>query len=170
MKIKLPFLIGLLALMALSAQLQAQVYKTAVGARVGYPVAASLKYFLSQSNAVEFYVAARGYGNYRWGSFNGAYLLHRPLDIEGINGLQYYVGFGGSIYFWNYDNRAFRDQYARTSFGIQGYLGLDLALGDLPLNLTADWVPAIFFGNNLYDTRSFGYGYGGIGVRYILAR
>ena len=63
------------------------------------------------------------------------------------------------------DNNFFGDTSTTTSFGIQGYLGLDYAFEDIPLNITADWIPTIFlngFGSG------FGAGYGTLGVRYIL--
>ncbi|MCB0570203.1 MAG: hypothetical protein KDC66_10585, partial [Phaeodactylibacter sp.] len=76
------------------------------------------------------------------------------------------VGGGASVYFWNY--RVYLgEKYANTTVGIQGYLGLDLALPNVPLNVTADWVPTFFFNGYL---SGFGAGFGSVGVRYILAR
>lgn len=147
-------------------QLQAQNYKSAVGARLGSPLSLSYKTFISDQNALEGYVGFRGNVNYSWISISGAYLVHRPLEIEGAEGLDWYFGGGGSIYFWNYADRFF-DDYNSTALGIQGYLRLEYTFSDIPLNLTIDWIPTIFIGNNLF-VNTFGGGYGSVGVRYVL--
>ncbi|MEL6862895.1 MAG: hypothetical protein AAFP19_00690 [Bacteroidota bacterium] len=140
----------------------AQYYERAVGARLGYPLSASYKHFLNDSNALEFYLGTRGFTLYRWFSVSGAYLVHKP--IEDINGLRYYFGGGATVYFWNFDNDFIGDN-SNTSIGLQGYIGLDYAFEDVPINLTVDWIPTIFINSVL---SSFGGGYGTIGVRYIL--
>jgi len=81
----------------------AQNYKAAAGLRLGSPWSASLKYFLTEKSAVEVYVGTRGYSSYRWTNLSGAYLVHNDLDIDGLEGLQWYVGAGLSIFFWSYD-------------------------------------------------------------------
>ncbi|MCB0572366.1 MAG: hypothetical protein KDC66_21510, partial [Phaeodactylibacter sp.] len=126
--------------LALATTANAQVYKSAVGARLGYPLSLSFKYFLGESPAIEVYAGGRWYSGYNWYNVSGAYLVHKPLSLEGVEGLQWYVGGGASVYFWNY--RVYLgEKYANTTVGIQGYLGLDLALPNVPLNVTADWVP-----------------------------
>lgn len=140
----------------------AQSYKTAVGARLGYPLSASFKTFLSESSAVEVYAGFRGWTGYRWISISGAYLIHKP--ISGVDNLNWYFGGGASVYFWTFDS-GFLNNDGSTSIGIQGYLGLDYRIPDTPVNITADWVPTFFlngFGSG------FGGGYGSLGIRYIL--
>lgn len=140
----------------------AQTYKSAVGARLGYPWSASFKTFISESSALEAYVGYRGWAFYNWFSINGAYLIHKPFPE--VEGLQWYFGGGAGVYFWNYDT-GFADTNDNTSFSVQGYLGLDYKIEDIPLNLTLDWVPTIFLSG--YG-RGFGGGYGNLGVRYVL--
>lgn len=145
---------------------QAQAYKTAAGLRLGYPSALSLKYFLDSSNALEVYVGARSYGAYSsFGlSISGAYLHHQPLAIDGIDGLQWYVGAGATLY-------SFGSAFASSSFtvlGIQGYLGLDwYPTPDLPIALSVDWIPTFFLGESFI--RGFGAGYGTLAIRYIIS-
>ncbi len=155
--------------MLFSGSAEAQDYKTAVGARLGYPLSASLKYVLNDNgSAIEAYVGTRGWGYGRYVSVSAAYQIHKPLDIEGLDGLYYYFGGGATIAFWNYaDDFFFDDDYSTTAIGIQGYLGLDYAFEDTPINLTVDWIPTFFvngYGNG------FGGGYGSVGIRYILSR
>lgn len=155
--------------MLTSSTASAQEYKTAVGARLGYPLSASLKYFLNDNgHALEGYVGTRGWGYGRFVNVSVAYQIHNRLDIEGLEGLYWYYGGGAAVFFWNYDNAfVFDDDYSSTAFGIQGYLGLDYAFDDVPINLSVDWVPT--FSLNGYS-RGFGGGYGSLSVRYILAQ
>lgn len=148
----------------------AQSYKSAVGARLGYPLSASFKTFLSETGAAEVYVGTRGYGSgfgsYRWWTISGAYQIHNPVEIGDLEGLEYYYGVGASVYFWNFDD-SFLNEYSTTTFGIQGYAGLSYSFENVPINLTVDWVPTYFF--NGFGS-GFGAGYGTLGIRYILSR
>jgi hypothetical protein len=142
----------------------AQVYSTAIGARLGYPLSASIKAFITDESAVEGYVGFRHWPDYRWVSINGAYQIHFP--IEELPELQWYLGAGGGIYFWNYRVIG-RERDTQVGIGVQAYLGLDYTFEDVPLNLTIDWVPTVFLSG--YRT-GFGATYGNIGVRYVLSR
>lgn len=151
------FMIG-----TLSAQ---EYYKSAVGARLGSPISASYKTFISEKGAIEGYVGLRSYGFGSWFNVSGAYQVHNP--ISDVDGLQWYYGGGVSVFFWNYDNVFADSGFSSTSFGLQGYLGLDYAFDDIPLNLSLDWIPTFFIGD--LNINSFGAGYGSLGVRYILS-
>ena len=111
-------------------------------------------------------MGTRGFSGYRWVVLGGAYQRHK--EIEGVDGLQWYLGGGAAIYCWNYnDGFFFNDNYSNTSIGVQAYAGLDYSFADFPVNVTLDWVPTFFingFGSG------FGAGYGTLGVRYILGR
>ncbi|MEM6321322.1 MAG: hypothetical protein AAF960_26930 [Bacteroidota bacterium] len=143
---------------------QAQNYQSAIGARLGSPLSVTYKTFLNESSALEAYGGFRSFSGYSWFSVAGAYQIHKPLTSE-IDGLNYYFGGGAAAFFWSYDLGF--DGGASTSFGLQGYLGLDYTFADSPINITVDWVPTIFlngFGSG------FGAGYGSLGVRYVLSR
>lgn len=144
---------------------QAQNFKKAIGARLGYPMAISYKHFLNESNAIEVYGGTRGFGGgllggYRWYSLAGAYQVHKP--IESVEGLDYYFGGGASVYFWAFD---FDTSESTTTLGLQGYLGLSYTFKDTPINVSVDWVPTYFL-------NGFGSGFGAdsghIAVRYVL--
>ncbi len=145
--------------------LNAQDYTTAVGGRLGYPLSASIKHFITDSHALEAYVGTRGDSFYRWTNISAAYQIHNSFNSADLpDNLRWYYGFGGSVYFWSWDS-FYSDQYRSTTFGIQGYLGLDYQFDNIPLNITLDWVPTFFlngFGSGL------GAGYGSVGVRYVL--
>ena len=154
-------ILTLLAFLASTELAHGQVYKTAVGARLGYPVSASVKHFISDESALEAYAGIRPYLNYFGLNASLAYLYHQPIDA--VDNLQWYVGAGGSVFFYNY---SFVNDFASIGFGVNGYLGLDYVLDDYPVNLTIDWVPSLILGNNPLST--FGFGYGALGIRYVL--
>ena len=144
--------------------LHAQEYSTAIGARLGYPLSASIKHFIADNHALEALVGTRGYGNYRWTNISAAYQIHNSFG-DGPSGLRWYYGAGASVYFWNWDDVYYRDRYSSSTIGIQGYVGLDYKFDNTPLNLSLDWVPT-FFVNGF--SSGFGGGFGSLGVRYVL--
>ncbi len=161
---KLPLLLIILGCFLFALPTQAQNFNSAIGARFGYPLSITYKQFINESAAFEVFGGTRGntgsFG-YRWFSVSGAYQIHKP--IESIEGLDYYYGAGASVYFWTFD---FDTDSAKTSFGLQGYLGLSYTFDDKPINVSLDWVPT-FFLNGYGD--SFGAGYGSLAVRYVLS-
>ncbi|MBP7272918.1 MAG: hypothetical protein KA974_03710 [Saprospiraceae bacterium] len=152
------FTVMMFCLAATATQAQAE-YKNAIGLRLGYPISVSYKTFISEQGAIEVFGGFRGYSNYSW--FNVAGLYQHHFTLAHITpGLQWYVGGGAGVYFWNFD---FETDDSNTSFGILGCVGLDYKFQKAPISLTLDWVPSFFisgYGNG------FGGGYGGLGVRY----
>jgi hypothetical protein len=144
----------------------AQPYESAVGVRLGYPTSVSYKFHVNETSAIEAYGGARWFSGYSWYNISAAYQVHSPLDIEGLDGLRWYYGGGASIFFWSFSTGFRNGNYASTSFGLQGYLGLEYNFEDLPINLTVDWVPTLFING---FSSGFGGGYGTLGVRYILS-
>ncbi len=154
-----------LLLSTMATQLDAQEYRTAIGARLGYPLSASFKQFISDPGAVEVFAGFRAWTVYRWFNIGGMYQHHFP--IEGVEGLKWYAGGGASVFFWSYDDAFIgRSEYSNTSLGILGVVGLDYKFSDIPLNLSLDWVPTFFVGSG-YIT-GFGGGYGALSARYTL--
>ena len=146
-----------------SVKAQGAEYTTAVGLRLGSPISASGKYFFAENLAAEANIGFRGYSTYSWVTLSAAIQKYAPLEIEGIEGLQWYFGGGIGLYFWNFD---FVSEFNTTTFGVQGYLGLDYTFQGTPISITADWIPTIFLGDGF--TTGFGAGFGALGVRYIL--
>lgn len=152
------FILGL-ALLCITTT-QAQNYKTAVGARIGYPLTISGKYFMNESIAIEGNVGLRAFSEYRWIALSAAGLKHKPLDV--VDGLNWYYGAGISVYFWSFETVS---TFASSSFGLQGYVGLDYTFKKSPINVTIDWTPTFFI--NGY-TSGLGTRFGGLGIRYTL--
>jgi hypothetical protein len=131
-------------------------YTTALGIKF-YPGAISLKHFVNEKNAIE----GLGYFWERGGRITGLYEIHG--DINGADGLRWYVGPGAHIGFynaWYYNNK----NYNRgTYFGIDGVLGLDYKIKNAPLNLSLDWQPSFEFGYGPGFTGNWG----GFAIRYV---
>ncbi|GAB4418540.1 MAG: hypothetical protein OHK0039_30100 [Bacteroidia bacterium] len=108
-------LLAILLVMA-TASLHAQPYRAAVGLRLGYPTSVSYKQFLGDSHAMEVNLGTRNASRYYTAfSLSGAYLVHKPLDLLGIDNLQFYYGGGAAVYLWNYRSSYSYNNYARTS-------------------------------------------------------
>ncbi len=127
-------------------------YQTALGVKVWDGGGISLKHFVSGKNALE------GIG-YFWRQgfrLTGLYEIHGPINNAG--GLQWYIGPGAHVGFYN-------DRYGNGSFiGIDGVLGLDYKFNGAPINISLDWQPSFEFG----DARGFVGNWGGLGIRYTL--
>jgi hypothetical protein len=163
---KLLFSFSLLAfaMLLLPNEVQAQNYRTAVGARLGYPLSASLKHFLTDNHAVEGYVGYRGYSFVNSFLLGAGYQIHN--EIASVDGLAWYYGAGAALSFWNYDDLFIGDDSSSTSIGIQGYLGLDYTFANAPVNVSVDWVPTFWLGGFRDGFRG---GTGALAVRYIIS-
>ena len=160
-------LFSFLGCLLCAESVQAQEFKSAVGARLGYPLSISYKKFLNETNAFEIYAGTRGFNggfnyNFRSYSVSGAYLKHTP--IESVEGLSYYYGGGANVNFWTFGG--FEGDNAATSFGIQAYGGLSYTFENKPINITLDWIPSYFING---FANGFGADYGSLAVRYILS-
>lgn len=141
---------------ATAAQAQSNVgshdYRTAVGVKF-YPGGITLKHFLNDKNALE----GIAYFWNRGTRITGLYEIHG--DINGADGLKWYIGPGAHLGF--YSNKYYA---GGTYIGIDGVLGLDYKIKDAPINLSVDWQPSFEFG----DGAGFSGNWGGISIRYVL--
>ena len=153
-------------------QLEAQTtYKSAIGARLGYPLSASYKTFINDSHAVEVYLNFRRWGNILTNNFSytrvgigAAYLVHQQLGTN-TPGLQWYWGGGAGVYLYSYPNDNFFNDEDNLGLGVQGFIGLDYKFEGTPLNISLDWAPTFFIGGYNADFSGIG---GSLGVRYVL--
>lgn len=157
-------LFSMLFVLALSSQVKAQDYKSAIGLRFGYPVAISYKTFMTETNALELFAGYRGYsGIYSYFSLGGLYEIHK--DIADVDGLSWYYGGGLSLQFFSYDDSYyFGEDTGSFGVGLSGVIGLDYKFPSAPFNLSLDFMPTIRFGgwDNGY------YSWGALSARYVL--
>ena len=157
------FTIALLSFSFSNLQAQdAANYKSAVGLRLGSPVAVTYKHFLNDDNAFEVFGSFRAFNGYSWIAASGAYQIHN--DFPDVDNLKWYYGAGGSVYFYSFDT-GFGGNSGSTAVGINGYIGLDYKIESAPVSITIDWIPTFFLNG---FTSGFGSGFGSVGVRYVL--
>ncbi len=110
-----------------------------IGFVLGDPTGLTAKYFVSRQNALDF---GLGFGGYGWGrgycyrdiagqrycdgrrfghtSINLDYLWHNPIAVSNVS-LDWYIGVGGRIWFWDYGNDYYGDEFvlaARAPIGL----------------------------------------------------
>ncbi|MEP6647606.1 MAG: hypothetical protein ABJC12_11015 [Saprospiraceae bacterium] len=159
---KFVLLFSMLVLFAIANSAHAQGYKSAIGLRLGSPLAISYKFFISDPAAIELYLGYRSYGvGYTFLNPGAMYQYHFP--ISSVEGLQWYVGGGASLYLYSYKS-SYGTAGDNLAFGINGVLGLDYKFANAPINLSADWLPTIVIGG----FSGFGAGYGALSARYTL--
>src|SRR5205809_1386880 len=108
-------LIIILSLVFISATVSAQKmalgsdYKTAIGLKY-YPFSITAKTFIQQNTAVEGLLSFWNYGT----RVTGLYEFYK--NINGVEGLKWYVGPGAHLGFWN---NAWKDKYPTRDGGVQ---------------------------------------------------
>ncbi|MEO5996713.1 MAG: hypothetical protein ABIN89_08270 [Chitinophagaceae bacterium] len=163
---KLIILVAIFSGVFIGANAQSD-YKSAIGGRLGSPISFSFKQFIiKDAGAIELNAgfAPVGYGAYF--RIGGMYQHHFP--IKPVEGLKWYVGGGIFADFYHYDNQHDGYGYSKSSPGVNAVGGVDYKFKTIPLNLSADWTPSLFFNGDLYYSGRFRPGYGAISVRYVL--
>ena len=149
---KIIFTIIFASSLIFSGNINAQSYSSAVGAKLGGWLLGTYKKEIKESTYVDLYGGF--YSSYSSSILLGGSLeLHK--DIESVNNLYWYYGAGASLTLGS-----------GTGIGINGVLGLDYSFEEIPLNLSADWMPGFFFGGT-YKGPYFGLG--AFSARYILS-
>jgi hypothetical protein len=114
-------------------------YKNALGLRLGDAFGVTYKTFIQSDRALDFILNVRSRNDQSDFVLTGLYEVHNP--IGGAGGLQWYYGAGASVGSINYRNNVRRDNDLYLS--VDGVLGLDYVIPGTPLNLSADWKPAL---------------------------
>ncbi|MBY5959008.1 hypothetical protein KUV50_12730 [Membranicola marinus] len=149
MKKSLLFLFGLCFLFAIQGQ--AQDYSRSVGVRGGLGANVTYKQFVGPESAFELL------GGFYFGDVYASltYEKHNAFTND-VRGLTWYWGIGASVLLSS----------GGIGIGGLGAIGLDYAFGDIPLNISLDWMPHLY----LIGGNGFEAGGGGFSLRYILER
>ena len=142
MKIKYKFIALVLFAITCSFNANAQVYNSAIGLRVGYPLSISYKKNTSDTKAYEIFGGIRPFTGYNELRLNGALQIHSDIGDSGY--FRWYYGAGAGVAMYTFPSNSSRSGGA--SLTLSGYLGLELTLKELPVNLTLDWVPTLYVG------------------------
>jgi hypothetical protein len=117
---------------------KAQEYKTGLGIRAGNSLGFTIKHFQNSKVALE------GLFTTRWEGYDltGLYEVHRrAFDVDR---LKWYYGGGLHIGFYNGSHAYWGEPgTAYTVFGLDGILGLEYTIPDVPINIGIDWKPEL---------------------------
>lgn len=149
-----------------STQGNSQVYyEKAVGLKLAWGFGVTGKYFLNDEAAIEAIVRYRDFGfgvyDYYWLNIQGLYEIHKPLESV-ADGLQWYFGGGAYVGFYGGDFDYPGSDFNSTFIGLSGVLGLDYKFANVPINVSADWIPSF----NIVGGGGFTGESGGLAVRY----
>jgi hypothetical protein len=122
-------------------------YTTALGAKF-YPAAFTIKQKIVPNVMLEGLM-------YFWNGARVTGLVEWHHNIQGLPGLRWYAGPGVHLQF---------NETSSNYFGIDGVVGLDWKIKNVPINLSLDWQPSFDFTNN----NNFKGEFGGLSIRYVL--
>ncbi|TAE54879.1 MAG: hypothetical protein EAZ89_06250 [Bacteroidetes bacterium] len=130
-----------LMLLTAGSYLCAQPYGLAVGLRMGGDVGLSVKGFNSSGLGIEG--IAQGYRDGLWLTC----LAEKHVSALDVRSLYWYYGAGGhlGIFDEDYDRRWYDDDDDYFAFGIDGILGVEYVVREIPFTLSLDWKPAFTF-------------------------
>jgi len=139
-------LIGL----AFSAQAQ-DIAKNALGLRLGdndgFGGEISYQRGLSKNNRLELDLGWRNSRNYDAVKIVGLYQW--VWNIEG--GFNWYAGVGGGIGSWSYNGKNDPDTDGGTFLLAAGNIGIEYNFKEAPIQLSLDFRPELYFGDNRSD-------------------
>lgn len=149
-------------LIGLTLSLQAQnISKNAIGLRIGdndgFGGEISYQRKLSANNRLELDLGLRGNNNVNALKIAGLYQWIWNID----RGFNWYAGVGGGVGSWAYDNKDAKNQ--NFAF-VAGDLGIEYDF-DVPLQISLDIRPELYFNSNSYKTNNFGPDIA-LGIRY----
>ena len=156
---KVLFVLVSVAFLGLSMSGFSQQYKTGIGVRLGNFTGFTIKHYVNNLNPIEGLIA------FRWGGFviTGLYEYQKP--INSIEHLDWYVGVGGHIGFWNGDQYYYQNNHnSYTIVGFDCIGGLEYTFTEVPVSLGLDWKPAFNF---IGDSHFWGDGFA-LTIRYNL--
>ena len=130
-------------------------YNRAIGVKLPGGFSVTYKKFIAETRNLEFQATGWNKG-FR---VSGLYEFNF-YSFPKIPTLAWFVGPGVHAGFW-------KDQYktsygSKADIGIDGIIGLDYKIPDLPLNFSVDWQPAV----TLIGNASFAPATGGIAARF----
>lgn len=138
----------------------AQDYGTSIGLRGGLANGITIKHFTSNNMAVEGILSS----HFRGFQVTGLAEFHQ--NAFDTPRLQWFYGVGGHLGFYSYydGHPWFKETYqgSRAVVGVDGILGLEYSIAEIPICLQVDWKPAF----NFVGYSGFVASGGGLSVRY----
>jgi hypothetical protein len=149
-----------------------QDYKTGIGLRGGWTSGLTVKTFLKESKALEF-ILSNGW-RYRGWQITGLYEVHKPAfakdDVEGLfwlYGAGLHFGGGYSWSHWHGGVNGYWHEHHYSAFGIDGILGIEYKIPDIPFTVGADIKPFLDFVTDRDNPYGFGFWDGALSIRFV---
>ena len=167
-----------------------------IGLRLGDPLGLSVKKYLAPRKAIEFNIGRtwrynysnafyrhndynRDFYDYEWHnnrssvSLQARYLIHKPLRLKEVPGLEWYYGAGAQFRFFSVEYRYrydgpgksrgyYTDRVTHTDFGVDGIIGLEYSWRNVPITVFTD----INLFLEILDDPFLPHLQGGVGGRY----
>lgn len=158
-------ILSTIMLMGLAFTAQAQdISKNALGLRLGdndgFGGEISYQRGLSDNNRLELDLGWRNSNNVDALKATGIYQW--VWNIEG--GFNWYAGVGGGLGSWSYDDKYGTDDSGAFVF-VAGDLGIEYGFDEVPILLSLDIRPELYFNSDNYRTNNFGPDLA-LGIRY----
>jgi hypothetical protein len=126
-------------------------YDIGIGARIGLAYGANVKYYLRLHPTRQRRSALEGIITTRFNGVNASALYEYHNGIFDTQGLNMYIGGGAHLAVWNSDKVYW--QTDKTGFnpyaGLDGIIGIEYVIADIPLAVSIDWKPAVNFFSDL---------------------
>lgn len=149
---KRELIFGLVLLVTLNSQAQ-QVSKNAIGLRLGdndgFGGEVSYQRKLSSNNRLELDLGWRNSKDIDAVKLTALYQWVWNID----KGFYWYLGVGGGLGSWNYDKKNYDDN--GTFVFVAGDIGIEYNF-DVPLQLSLDFRPELYFNSDVYPSDDFG--------------
>lgn len=137
---RISFALALVLCMAFSANAQSG-YTTGIGLRGGSASGLTVKHFISSDAAIEGIVST----SFRYRGTVVTVLYEKHAQAFNAEGLLWYYGLGGHVGFWDghdyYDRGHKHYDDDVLGVGIDGILGLEYYIRDIPFTIGADVKP-----------------------------
>jgi len=145
-------------IIALSLPGLSQNYNTAIGVRAGNQSGLTIKHFMGSDKAIEGILS---FYYHNGATLTGLWTINKKaFDVDRLN---WSYGLGVHVGFWDDEYYYYHDHYNHMSLGIDGILGLEYTIKEIPFNIGIDIKP--FF--DVYEHAGF-YGAAALSIRYIL--
>ena len=145
MKTIIRFTFSFMMVIACAVGAQAQSgYSTGIGFRGGVASGLTIKHFIKSDAAIEGIISTR----FRHRGTTITLLYEKHAQAFSVSGLQWYYGLGGHVgfyegsYYYDRHHKHYNDRHV-LGLGVDGILGLEYFIRDIPFTIGADIKPYI---------------------------
>jgi len=148
-----------------SQHFYAQEYDSSLGFRIGLSSGLTGKIFFHRHGAFKTMSAMEGIVSIRYKGFMCTALYENHVGVFKTKGFYLYYGGGAHIGLWDSDQVLWESELTGRNVytGIDGIIGLEYVIRDIPLSVGLDWKPSF----NLYRETNVNIDDIALSVRYL---